>query len=485
MINSTHPEYDEMLDIWTQCDDFTSGSRAVKGKREKYLPRPNPDDYSLEAHQRYENYLRRAVFYGFSSNEVNKYLGLAFKQDPVFEPVKELEYLKTNANGAGTSIYQLAQNGFKSLMVNGRFGLWVDYTKTNLPRDEYGNVKKLSRTERQKLGVHGEARILFYHAENIINWIAEQNGKIIKIILKESSYQVGDDGYKVSKVERYRELGLDQNGFYIKLWKKDGGNFTLVEYSEPTDYDGKRLQFIPFVIFGSQFNTFDKQQIPIEPLVHIEHGIYCNSADAENSSFICGQIQPFMNIDNQTADYYNRVDENGNKVNNLRLGSETVIMLGENGHFGFAQAQPNTMATQGIIDKREIISELGYQLGQAGTGIKTATQADNEAQAQHSKASLCVANINEGFHQALLYCHMFVGVNAKSKFVIKQQFSPINVDANILSVLSNLIDGGKLPKSVLWNKAKEFNLLDPELNDDEITGMIEADGLSYETLDKS
>lgn len=476
-IDSRHPQYEQALPTWQMCNDFTLGTRAVKAGREKYLPRPNPDDRSSLANERYNNYLKRAVFYEYSSKTVNQYLGLAFKQDPICELDESLAYLKDNANGEGVSIYQLAQKGFKGLMVNGRFGLWVDYTNIPKPKNDKGQEIELSRTELKRQNLQGRIKLLYYTAEQIINWHTS-NGRLSKVILHEIVQEVAQDGYAVQNVEQYRELGLDKGMYYVRVWRRGEQGFGLVSEHYPKKANGQHWSNIPFVVFGSQFNTFDSQDIPIEPLVHIEHGIYCNSADAENSRFLCGQAQPFMNTDAQTVDYYTRLDEKGNKVNPLRLGSETVIMLGEHGSFGFAQAQPNSMATQGILEKREIIAELGYQLGQSGGVIKTATQSDNETQAQHSQASLCVANINEGMHKALLWVYDYVQAKDEPKFMIRQQFAPAVVDVGILSVLNQLVDGGKLPKSVIWNKAKEFNLLDSELSDDDIIGLIEAE---YET----
>ncbi|WP_323842608.1 MULTISPECIES: DUF4055 domain-containing protein [unclassified Moraxella] len=471
-VNTLHPDYSKSLSAWQMCNDFVSGTSVVKAKKEKYLPRPNPNDTSNDAQQRYDNYLKRAVFYEYSSKTVNQYLGLAFKQDPICEVDKRLEHLKTNANGQGVSLYHLAQQGLKSLLVNGRFGLWVDYPSVKIEAQNKQQQKEIESV------VDLKPTIIYFSAEQIINWRIEPRFNqlaLTMVVLHEIVQQAGKDGFETVLVEQYRELGLnEQNQYYVRLWQKKDGQFTVVSEAKPT-INGKHLDYIPFQIFGSQTNTFATQIIPIEPLVHIEHGIYCNSADVENSRFLCGQIQPFMNVDNQTADYYNRVDENGVKVNPLRLGSETVIMLGENGSFGFAQAQPNTMATEGIAEKREIIAELGYQLGQSGTGIKTATQAENEQTAQHSQASLCVANINEGMFNVLIWCSRYANVTTEPKFSIRQQFSPVTVDVNVLNTLSGLIDSGKLPKSVIWAKAKEYNLLNAELSDDDIAGMIESD----------
>lgn len=464
-VNSFHPEYTESIEIWDKCEDFSFGTRKVKAKKEKYLPRPNPDDRTPKANARYENYLKRAVFYEYSSKIINQYMGMAFKQDPICEIDENLEYLKNDANGSGVSLYQIAQKGFRALMTTARFGLWVDYDSTHIA----GKVSREIAREYQ-----AKTNIIFFDAKQIINWRVVNN-KLAMVVLHEIVTEQGDDYFDNQKVEQYRELGIDETGYFVRIWRKIDGTFAIVSENHPTNGKGEYWQHIPFQIFGAQYNTFEQQDIPIEPLVHIEHGIYCNSADAENSRYLCGQIQPYTNMDAQTTGYYLQVDEQGERINRLMLGSESVLMMGENGRFGFAQAEPNTMATQGIVEKREIIAELGYQLGQSGLGVKTATQADNEAQAQHSQASLCVANINEGMMNVLMWCYDYQFLSGTPKFAIRQQFSPVAVDVNVLTALGNLVDGGKLPKSVIFAKAKEYNLLDAELTDDDIIGMIDSE----------
>lgn len=103
---------------------------------------------------------------------------------------------------------------------------------------------------------------------------------------------------------------------------------------------------------------------------------------------------------------------------------------------------------------------------------------------QHSQASLCVANINEGFLSLLNWCNRYTGAKHPPKFVIRQQFSQHAVDIGLLTQLSGLIDADKLPKSVLYDKAREFNLISGELSNDEIDGLIEQPSMTYEAFNQ-
>ena len=40
--------------------------------------------------------------------------------------------------------------------------------------------------------------------------------------------------------------------------------------------------------------------------------------------------------------------------------------------------------------------------------------------------------------------------------------------------LAQLVDGGKLPRTVIYDKAREFNLINAELTDDDIDGLLDG-----------
>ena len=88
---------------------------------------PNAHDKSPANKSAYEAYLTRAVFYEVTGTTSNSLVGAAFATDPSFKFPPELAHLERNANGAGLSTYQLAQNGIRHLLKHYRCALYVDY----------------------------------------------------------------------------------------------------------------------------------------------------------------------------------------------------------------------------------------------------------------------------------------------------------------------------------------------------------------------
>ena len=478
-INTTHPQYDELADRWQRMTDVCNGEDVIKKGGEKYLPMPNKDIRTPEALARYDNYKARAVFVEVTKDTLDKYTGQAFKDDPVLNVDKQLDYMKRDANGAGLSIYQLAQKCFEAQLERGRFGLFVDYPATD------GEVS-MADVERKAL----RPTINYYSPESIINWRTKTiGGQTITslIVLHENVYDTDPDDIFASKqVEQWRYLGLDEQGYFVEVWRKANGDqkgdkdgFMLhQERVYPTRSKNNTWDRIPFVIGGSDSNDWCEQNIPLESLAKMNLAHYRNSADYEQSAFTCGQVQAWMS--GVSAQRMEALEALG-----IRIGAGAMIMLEENGKFGFAQAEPNNLAGEAMDKKYAIMQALGAKLSQSSDKQVqiTATESNHEKGVQNSTASMCIANLNEIFQDALLLCYDYLGIEHSDKdgdylFKANQDFTAPVADSALMQNINQWVLSGLAPKSVAYDYMRRYNLIDPELKDDEIDDMIDSEPLS-------
>ena len=104
-VDFQHLEYLENADRWRMMQDVCSGSRAVKKANTLYLPMINFCSDHEANWSRYQAYLKRAVFYPITKNTLQTHIGLAFAEDPTFDP-DGMDFLKDNA-GFGRSTTRL------------------------------------------------------------------------------------------------------------------------------------------------------------------------------------------------------------------------------------------------------------------------------------------------------------------------------------------------------------------------------------------
>ena len=113
-------DYKSALDAWTLVDDVVAGQRAVKARGREYLPKPSPKDLSADNTQRFTDYLFRAIFYNATGRTLQGLVGAAFRKDPELNVPASLDYVKTDIDGAGVSIYQQSQSALRAALTRAR-----------------------------------------------------------------------------------------------------------------------------------------------------------------------------------------------------------------------------------------------------------------------------------------------------------------------------------------------------------------------------
>ncbi len=398
-----HAEYVKNLPYWQKLDDVCEGEDAVKAKGEKYLPMPNAHDKSPANKSAYEAYLTRAVFYEVTGTTLNSLVGAAFATDPSFKFPPELAHLERNANGAGLSTYQLAQNGIRHLLKHYRCALYVDYP-------DVPPARNLAEFKAQK----AYPMIHLLNALDVVNWdsvMIDNQKKLCLVVIREFKSERGADGFSKTEQEQYRVLRLEQEGngeyiYSVQVYTKgEKGNWVGGEKKFPTDYNGNFWTYIPFTFVGAIDNSEEIKKPPLLPLANLNLAHYRDSADFQESVFYMGQPQYYAKGVNW--EWYDQAKKRG-----IYIGAKVLLPLPENGGLGIVQADPNTLAREAMKDKWEKMKEMGARLIEKGSGSKkTATEANSDDAVQHSVLSLCVVNMNEALSAALRWAAKFVTPN--------------------------------------------------------------------------
>lgn len=456
-VNTKHAKFQEMEKRWQKVDDVCEGEHIIKKKANLYLPQPNVSDDQAENDAYYESFLKRAVFYEITKDTLNENVGLAFAEDPTFNP-DGLDFLKYDADGTGKSIYQVAQSALHNLLKKGRGGLFVDY-----PTTENGQV---SQYDVENNGV--KPTIIHFNATQIINWRVRKVGTVYKtvlVVLHQKEEKLTGDEFSQEDYNLYRVLRLDESGSYCQqTYSDESGSLVPGKLQYPTQ-NGTSWKFIPFMPLGSFANDWNIDPIPLESLASMNLAHYQNSASYEDMTFICGQAQPTIsNLDKSWAEW---LQENG-----MRLGSRSPLMLPVNSTFEFKQVTENSLPKEAMQTKEQYMAAQGAKLTNEATVVKTATQSDNEAMAKYSVLSLCVANINEAFEQVLKWCAMYAGQGNNAKFVIAQDFAKGKLTLDDLKFYNELALQGKISHETLWEILQSGKV--PELNYEEEQLRIES-----------
>lgn len=408
-VNTQHPSYMKMLQRWRVVDDCCQGEEIIKFKGELYLPRPNPEDRSADNLERYRCYKQRAVFYNVTKRTLRGLTGEVFVIDPVAYVPDQMKNMLNDVNGAGLTIIQQAKEALDDTLKFGRLGLYVDFPKTQ------GGVSR----EDILSGAY-KPMIFKISPIDIINWRTKLVGsRVLKsLVVFQERYITDDDTFARSEADQYRVLRLghmlggvvtdynvDEASVYInEVWRPDGnGGFKQVGPSiAPLDADGNPFKEIPFYLIGSDNNEIEPCEPPLYDIAILNIAHYRNSADYEESAYICGQpMLWYSGITNQWQDSVFK----GQRV---QFGSRSGLPLPVHGTAGILQAKENTLPMEAMKHKEAQMVAIGAKLVEIGGTVKTATQDYQEKVEESNVLASCAKNVSEGYSQALRFASRFI-----------------------------------------------------------------------------
>lgn len=419
---------DEVRDLepkWTLIRDCLLGAEAIKAKRTTYLVKPNESDKSPENEASYKARLARAVFYAVTGRTHKGLVGQVFAKDPSAELPATLEPFIRNVDGSGVPLDQQAKRALGLVVAYGRAGLLVDYPVTA------GEEGARPTTRQQLLEGRVGPTLLVYEPWNVINWRTRVVGSetLLSLVVLSETYLKSDDGFKPEYAPQLRVLRLEEgaNIYSVEVWQKgENGWAVAVPKSTPLDASGKPFGVIPFTFIGSENNEATPDEPPLYDMAVLNVAHYNNSADLEDSTYKVGQ--PMFYFGGLTEHWVKDVLKG-----EVLVGSSRAVLLPAGGAAGIIQAQPNTMAKDGMEHKEKQMKALGAKLVEDKAVQRTATEAGMEEASETSILTSAANNVSSAYTSALRFAAQFVGETQVSDDALAYQ---LNTDLAISRMTS-------------------------------------------------
>lgn len=473
-VNTPHPLYGEGVDKTKTVRDAVKGARAVKKETDRYLPIPNIDDYNStdivrakQARQDYADYLLRAQFLGITGLTLQGFVGAIFRKPPTVYIPDALQYAFEDADGAGSSLTQLAKQVCIEAHQAPFVAVLVDY-----PQVETG----LTEAQRQSLNARAVAKI--YPVESVINFrydtIGAKTFLSLAVLRERISVISSEDGFTAKESEQYRVLQLIDGNYRQSLYDSNGA-----QISSPSMIlaNGAPLKYIPLHIAGAQKNAIDYEQKPLlEDIADANLAHYRNSADYEENLFFHGRSTLFLtsDISQETFDAAN--------PEGIRMGSRSAHFLGANGSATLLQSNAASALEIALASKLEDMQRLGAKLITPQSGAETAEAARIRASAESSQLDSLVDNVSEAIEAALESMALFMGTDPDAvNFELNRELFPETLSDQDVTELRNLYADGLISREQVWDKLRRTGWIDPETTDDNLVQQIGDN--AAETLD--
>lgn len=436
-VDTLHPDYRKAVPRWKLVRDI------INNDAQDRIFCPSTSD-----EERNKQYKESAVLTNFTNFTLMGLTGLVFRKLPKVSLPKELEYLEEDCTGTGINLVQFAEKSFQELLKVGRGGFLVDY---------YAEA--------------GKAFIKPYIAESIRNWktrIVDGKCVLSLVVLEESILVDESDLFSQETEVQYRALWLNPDNIYEQIiYNKD---LEPINKVTPLNYNRQPFKRIPFKFVGSQNNDWELDWLPLYDIAVINLAHYRNSADEEESSFVCGQPFPIINIGYMSHDEFKEANPGG-----VEYGSRAGLVVNADGGADLLQANANQLVSQIMQNKMEQAAAIGARLIEKASGTReTAEGAKIRYGSQH--ASLYSLTLNESWaieDTIKLVCEFMNGSPDAVEFKLNDEFYEQGADANLIAQQIMLLDRGVISKAEIREYGRMTGFIKTERTDEDIEADVD------------
>jgi hypothetical protein len=423
-----HPDYTKYLRYWKQVRIFIEG---LDDTQEYLIGVTRGTD--AESNARNCDYKKRAKYTNFPARTRNALVGAVFRKEAELIAPDGIMYMKTDVDGTGKPLEQLAKSTVTNVVEIGRHGLYTDYSD------------KLKR-----------AKIVTYTAENIVDWSVDEVGILIMVKLFLSK-------------DRYKFLLLEDDVYSVEIRNEKD---EVLESFYPTDFNGGFFDEIPFTIVGSTDNNPDVDDMPLWSIVDVSTGHYQNSADFED---ILGFMLPTPWMSGMTKTYIDQVYPNGF----ISFGTGAMLPLPPGESAGLLQADENQMHDQAMKRKEEQLLMLGARLISSNDKIETATAAKLKFSAENSVLDNLVTNVSDAIKRQLEFAAQFEGITVTDDTIVyklNREYFDTTLTAQEITASIMLLDRAVIAKADLQDNLRKTGFIAGDRTNEDID--LEAESVA-------
>jgi hypothetical protein len=450
-VDQQSPEVLEMARHWPIADALLGGTSAMRAVGELYLPKEKRED-PLD----WEYRLKVATLFPAFRRTISVMAGKPFaKQLTYGEDVpQDIKAWCDNCDLEGASLHVFSSRLMHEALAYGLSGVVVDH-----PTRALGEPNTLATDRAQGYRPY----LTHIRHDRILGWDFEKVGGNVRLTqLRYLDPQRRPDGpFGSAIVPRVRVL---YPGRWEVYEKAEDGSYTLAEGGTTS------LNYVPFVPFYGERTGFMTGKSPLLDLASLNVKHWQQQSDQDDSArFARKRLLVLSGIDDDT----------------VTLGSATALRLPPG-----ASAQIVQGSAESVNVGRSELEALEAQMIQTGAelliqreGQRTATEANNDAEANKSDLQRIVEGFEDSVDQVLQMMSDWVRLGGQGGHVaLFKDFSAATLtDASAQLVLS-MQQSGLITKQTAIREQQRRGMLSPDLNPDKELEAVGEEGPALGTL---
>lgn len=444
-VNTPSAQVEAMAQHWEIADALMGGTAAMRKAGQTFLPKwPNEEGKSYAAR------LATATLFPAFRRTIGVMAGKPFSKQLVLQedaPPRIVE-LCQNVDRRGASLHVFISRLLPECLSHGIAGVLVDFTRT-------GEARTLA--DERSMG----ARPYCVHIrhDQILGWKADATG-LTQLRIAESE-EVDDGEYGTKTIQRVRVLRPEM----WELWEADDkGVYSLVESGRTT------IGKIPYVPFYGEMLDFMVGRSPLLELAHLNVKHWQSQSDQDTILHVARvPILAVMGVEDPFE---------------LTVGSSAAVKLPTEGKIAFVEH-----GGAAIEAGRLSLEELEEQMIQTGAelliptpqGTRSATEANNEAEANKSELQRIVESFEDGIDQVLQFMADWLNLPEGGHCALFKDYAAMTQDTSAQLIVS-MQQGGLLSKRTALKEQQRRGVLAADVDPDEELEAVEADGPALGTV---
>ena len=471
--------YQEQFNIWQEVRAAIAGKYKVvqlvtclPSPQYKQYPVFGTDEQIQQAHAcnaanalRIQSYWSRGRFFNATGRTHESLGGMVWSKEPEVELASKLEYLESNADGAGSGLREVAQAVVDEVDSIGRYGILVD-----MPSNE----QRLTQAQMQM--PENAPRFIQYNAEQMIYFrVAGSSNSVDEVrLLEVRSEKKSDktDDWEYEDKNYIRRLIMIDGVYHNQLW-----NDKKEMLSDVTPMaNGSNMKEIPFQFFGADNNSPEYSKIPLYDLANANLGHFVLDCDNRDNLHFHGQGMTNMFV--QDIEEMNEANPGG-----IDVGARGKNVFGENDRVELLQLEATGAIPAEMERDQQRMVMLGAQLVTDNTSNETATAKRIDSNASTSVLKRISFNVTSGLERCLEWAALFLGESKESTYKLNTDFVTDDMTPEMITKQMEMVQGGVLPRATLYETARKvgFTKLDDEkLKDEADKDSAEMVGMTQE-----
>lgn len=433
-----------MAQQWPIADALLGGTAAMRAAGEAFLPKwPNEERESYDAR------LKTATLFPAFRRTIGVMAGKPFSKQLTFaDDVPEIiRAYSENIDLEGHNLHAFGCNILQEVLGYGICGVLVDYPKVTP-----------ARTVADEKSIGARPYMVFIRHSQILGWqTARINGVMTLTQLRLAETGEEQDGpYGVQTIKRVRVL---EPGRW-QLWQEtDKHEYVLIDEGTTT------LNVIPFVPFYGIRHAFMIGESPLIDLAYLNVKHWQSQSDQDTIMHV--SRVPILTVIGAEQD--TKVTVGASSAVALPIGADMKFVEHSGAAIAAGEKSLEALEAQMIQTGAEL-------LVQKPDGQKTATQANNDAEANKSELQRITESFEDSIDQALQFVAMWRGLPDGGHVSLFKDFAVGSLSDASAQLIVTMQQGGLISKETAIREQQRRGILSPDLVAEEELATVDEAG---------